>query len=117
VCTTCSAPFPTGDFYVVDNAPFCQHHYHEKNGTLCASCHTGIEGRYLEADPGNMFHVDCFGCAKCGIGLREDYWEIDGVQYCQRHAFARNEVALRGGGGRPGRDPEKRKTRYGMMYG
>lgn len=46
-CFECSAPFPTGDFYVFDDQPCCARHYHKLNGTLCANSackQEGIEG-------------------------------------------------------------------------
>ena len=32
-CKTCDQPFTTADFYVIDNQPYCEQHYHEKNGS------------------------------------------------------------------------------------
>ncbi|KAM0720122.1 hypothetical protein Q7P37_004258 [Cladosporium fusiforme] len=100
-CRTCSQPFATADFYVIDNQPYCEHHYHEANGSLCAGCHSGIEGQYLETttSAGNSggpptdkkFHPRCFTCVDCKIVLAEDYFEIRGRVYCERHAL----VAMR----------------------
>ncbi|EFW18234.1 conserved hypothetical protein [Coccidioides posadasii str. Silveira] len=50
VCYTCHSPFQTADFYVLDNNPFCAQHYHELNGSLCASCGQGIEGPCLQTE-------------------------------------------------------------------
>jgi hypothetical protein len=62
VCETCDEPFPTNDFYVIDNHPFCARHYHQLNGSLCQSCDKGIEGEYLETDMKQKFHPFCFTC-------------------------------------------------------
>ena len=92
VCRTCTQPFTTADFYVIDNQPYCEHHYHEANGSLCAGCHRGIEGQYLETTgaggDGRKFHPRCFTCADCRVVLRDDYFEIGGRVFCERHALA-----------------------------
>jgi hypothetical protein len=97
-CRTCEQPFATADFYVIDNQPYCEHHYHEANGSLCAGCHHGIEGQYLEttssADSNGgpptdkKFHPRCFTCVDCKLVLSDDYFEIKGRVYCERHALA-----------------------------
>lgn len=62
VCKTCKKPFQTTDFYVIDNHPYCQRHYHVLNGSLCGSCDRGIEGQYLETEVKQKFHPHCFTC-------------------------------------------------------
>ena len=62
VCKTCKEPFKTADFYVIDNNPYCQRHYHELNGSMCKSCDRGIEGQYLETELKQKFHPHCFTC-------------------------------------------------------
>ncbi|KAJ9199181.1 hypothetical protein DTO164E3_4885 [Paecilomyces variotii] len=94
VCYTCRAPFQTADFYVLDDHPYCAQHYHELNGSLCATCNTGIEGQYLEtnerAGRGSSdrpkFHPDCLKCRTCRIVLRGEYFEWNGHVYCERDA-------------------------------
>jgi hypothetical protein len=116
VCRTCSDPFPTAEFYVFDNSPFCEHHYHELNGSLCAACDRGIEGQYLETDNRRKFHPRCFTCTTCRIVLRDDYFEVGGKKYCDRHAqhaAAPPQNYLGPGGYRP--RMEKRRTRLMMM--
>ncbi|KAF2396770.1 hypothetical protein EJ06DRAFT_170680 [Trichodelitschia bisporula] len=130
VCTTCRAPFLTSEFYVHNNAPYCAHHYHEANGSLCRRCNHGIEGAYLETDRRERFHTACFACATCGIKLDGgEYFEVAGRPLCERHAFARapSPGPGRGGYGPRGRGgpwlgpppgvgrPEKRRTRLMMM--
>lgn len=97
-CRTCAQPFATADFYVIDNHPYCEHHYHEANGSLCSGCHRGIEGQYLETTSASesnggpptdkKFHPRCFTCVDCRVVLRDDYFEIKGRVYCERHALA-----------------------------
>lgn len=91
VCFTCRAPFQTADFYVLDDHPYCAQHYHELNGSICATCNKGIEGQYLETvEPngggGSKFHPNCLTCRTCRIVLRGDYFEWNGEVYCERDA-------------------------------
>jgi len=62
VCKTCRAPFPTADFYVLGNHPYCNRHYHQLNGSLCKHCDRGIEGQYVETDVKQKCHPHCFTC-------------------------------------------------------
>ena len=62
VCKTCRAPFPTADFYVLSNHPYCNRHYHQLNGSLCRHCDRGIEGQYVETDSKQKCHPHCFTC-------------------------------------------------------
>ncbi|KAI9749970.1 MAG: hypothetical protein M1815_002083 [Lichina confinis] len=59
VCQTCRASFHTTTFYVLDNQPHCERHYHELNNSLCRACDSGIEGLYLETDGLAKYHPDC----------------------------------------------------------
>ncbi|KAJ5283135.1 hypothetical protein N7505_001115 [Penicillium chrysogenum] len=93
VCFECHSPFQTADFYVLNNRPFCAQHYHERNGSLCAGCHTGIEGHYLETverNPGRSdrrrFHTQCLQCRTCHVLLKGDYFEWNGEVFCERDA-------------------------------
>lgn len=62
VCTTCKEPFRTADFYIFDNQPYCERHYHVLNDSMCMSCDRGIEGQYLETELNQKFHPSCFTC-------------------------------------------------------
>lgn len=98
-CTKCSQSFPTGNFYVYANAPYCSYHYHETNGSLCRACDRGIEGQYLESDcrPAGVgkdveikksakYHAECFKCHVCKKSLNDDYFAWNGFAYCEHHA-------------------------------
>ncbi len=106
VCKTCTQPFASADFYVIANNPYCEQHYHEKNGSTCAGCRRGIEGQYLEttsSGPGGArmerkYHPKCFTCASCRSVLSEDYFEIGGSVFCERHALAAMRAQPRQGG-------------------
>ena len=110
-CKTCSEPFPTMDFYVFGNDPYCGRHYHQLNKSLCSSCDRGIEGQYVENEQ-QKFHPHCFSCSECHLILRDTYFDLNGKIYCERHASKPNKLALPG----PGRRyPEKRFTRLMMI--
>ncbi|KAJ1326422.1 paxillin [Microdochium nivale] len=89
VCTTCMEPFSSATFYVLDDKPYCEHHYHKLNGSLCGSCNRGIEGQYLEDESRKKYHVACFRCGDCGMVLRDGYFEVNGRTYCERDAGRR----------------------------
>ena len=115
VCQTCHQSFPTADFYVMNNQPYCARHYHELNDSLCTNCDRGIEGQYLETELQQKFHPYCFSCQDCHIILRDDYFEFNGKTLCEQHAFgaARTSPPSSLGPGR--RFPERRTTRLMMM--
>lgn len=117
VCQACRTPFPTADFYVLDDLPYCGQHYHERNGSLCAGCRKGIEGQYLDTEepiepvsapgpgPGpdrrgrpvfKKFHPTCFRCHTCGVVLRGDYLTFGGQVYCDPHARQAAQTATVG---------------------
>ncbi|KAI7279396.1 hypothetical protein KC345_g5410 [Hortaea werneckii] len=128
-CRACEQPFTTADFYVIDNHPYCEQHYHEQNGSLCHGCHRGIEGQYLETTSSSAssgtsekkYHPRCFTCHDCRQVLSDDYFEISGRVYCERHALAAMRGQARMAG--PGLNPpdrkaltaERRTTRLMMM--
>ena len=90
VCTTCMEPFTSTEFYVLDDQPYCERHYHKLNGSLCGTCSQGIEGQYLEDESTSQkYHPKCFRCGDCGQVLRDGYFEVDGRAYCERDALRR----------------------------
>lgn len=89
VCTTCTEPFASAEFYVLDDKPYCEQHYHKLNGSLCGSCCSGIEGEYLEDESRTKYHVGCFRCLDCGRSLSDGYFEVDGMSYCEPDAWKR----------------------------
>ncbi len=91
VCTTCAKPFSTSTFYVFDDKPYCEHHYHEVNGSLCGSCGDGIEGQYLADEADKKYHSECFICTDCGDVLRDGYFEVGGKPYCEKDAWKRTQ--------------------------
>lgn len=106
VCTTCKEPFSSATFYVLDDKPYCDRHYHELNGSLCGGCGNGIEGQYLEDESTKKHHPGCFRCGDCGVVLRDGYFEVGGRAYCEKDAWRRvQQPWMTGGGGRKGSTP------------
>ncbi|KAK5987216.1 Paxillin-like protein 1 [Cladobotryum mycophilum] len=91
VCATCSEPFSSAEFYVLDDRPYCEQHYHGLNGSLCGGCGRGIEGQFVEDESRIKHHVDCFCCLDCGMSLSGGYFEVDGKAYCERDALRRTQ--------------------------
>ncbi|KAJ6443192.1 GTPase Ryh1 [Purpureocillium lavendulum] len=85
VCTTCSEPFSSTEFYVLGNKPYCEQHYHKLNGSLCGGCGRGIEGQYLEDEANIKYHPGCFRCLDCGRSLSDGYFEVDGRARIHHH--------------------------------
>lgn len=91
-CCYCRLKFETADFYVLHDRPYCAQHYHELNDSLCCACNMGIEGQYLETEerrghgPADRrkFHRECLTCHTCNVVLKEEYFEWNGMVYCER---------------------------------
>ncbi|AEO62446.1 uncharacterized protein THITE_2106614, partial [Thermothielavioides terrestris NRRL 8126] len=99
VCHTCQEPFSSATFYVLDDKPYCELHYHKLNGSLCGSCGRGIEGQYLEDESAVKHHVGCFKCGECGMALRDGYFEVNGKAYCEKDAWRLVQQPWMAGGG------------------
>ncbi|EPE27349.1 Glucocorticoid receptor-like (DNA-binding) [Glarea lozoyensis ATCC 20868] len=118
VCNTCQEPFKTATFYVIDDAPYCERHYHKLNGSTCTTCDKGIEGQYLESERKQKFHPHCLACADCKRILKRDYFEMNGRVYCERDAWKRSQQPKSFGNGGLGvgtNRMERRTTRLMMM--
>ncbi|KAI2630098.1 hypothetical protein GGS21DRAFT_215262 [Xylaria nigripes] len=95
VCTTCKEAFTSATFYVLDDRPYCEQHYHKLNGSLCGSCRQGIEGQYLEDEVPQKYHPGCFRCGDCDVVLRDGYFDVNGKSYCERDAWRRMQSVVR----------------------
>ncbi|ODN98480.1 hypothetical protein L198_03725 [Cryptococcus wingfieldii CBS 7118] len=120
-CSDCDKPFADDDFYVLRGKPWCQFHYHEQNGTLCcsSSCRQPIEGACIVLpgpDP-QRYHAGHFRCDHRGSSSSshpckesmDEYYDVDGKRYCERHAGEMMRAVRRGGGREL--KAEKRRTR------
>ena len=112
VCFKCHEPFSSATFYVHQDRPYCERHYHELNGSLCGSCDNGIEGQYLEDERRRKHHVGCFRCGDCKLVLKDGYFEVMGKAYCEKDAWRRVQWLANNGGG-AGRKPPPPGGRFG----
>lgn len=87
-CTRCLAPFTTAEFFVLADKPYCEHDYHEMNGSLCSTCHYGIEGPCLETPQKQRYHPQCLRCMTCHISLDAGYLDLEGRVFCEQHGLA-----------------------------
>lgn len=63
VCQDCRKAFESAEFYVHNNLPYCERHYHKLNQSLCPTCDRGIEGPCLETEWHERYHPSCFSCS------------------------------------------------------
>ncbi|XP_053416192.1 leupaxin isoform X2 [Nycticebus coucang] len=83
VCGDCFSSFNTGSFFELDGRPFCELHYHLRQGTLCHGCGQPITGRCVSA-MGYKFHPEHFVCAFCLTQLSKGVFrEQNDKTYCQ----------------------------------
>lgn len=108
--------------YALNDYPFCHHHYHELNHSLCNNCSRGIEGECLENELFQKWHLHCLKCHQCDNQIRNDYYLINDMVYCENDAiniirgasFNDGDGNIRTGGLLSTDKVEKRRTR--MMY-
>ncbi|KAK6101750.1 LIM domain family protein [Brugia pahangi] len=84
ICQECGKAFETGSFYEHGNVPLCEMHYHEKRGSLCATCQKPINGRCVSA-VGQKFHPEHFCCSYCRKQLNKGtFKEVDRKPFCHK---------------------------------
>ncbi|QLQ81975.1 hypothetical protein HG537_0G02290 [Torulaspora globosa] len=95
-CLNCAIKFNKKiPCYILDDQPYCQQHYHEKNGSICQVCQGFIEGECLENDRTERFHVHCLTCFLCETRITNDYFIYNGeLPLCNAHDI---ETLLRDG--------------------
>ncbi|XP_077261106.1 LIM domain kinase 1 isoform X1 [Temnothorax americanus] len=60
----------------------------ENRGTLiCAGCLNAVEDEFIQA-LNQEWHIDCFRCSACDIGLSSWYFEKDGLLFCKDDYWA-----------------------------
>ncbi|XP_067915977.1 leupaxin-like [Heterodontus francisci] len=83
VCRDCFASFANSSFFEVDGMPYCELHYHQRQGTLCSGCQKPIIGRCIAA-MGRRFHPEHFVCAFCLRQLSKGVFkENNDKPYCE----------------------------------
>lgn len=81
VCSDCHCPFADGKFFDIDNAPYCEIHYHARRGSLCAACKLPVIGKCTTA-MFRKFHTDHFTCTYCLKVLSKTFKEESDKPYC-----------------------------------
>ncbi|KAL0102890.1 hypothetical protein PUN28_018295 [Cardiocondyla obscurior] len=60
----------------------------ENRGTLiCAGCLNAIDDEFIQA-LNQEWHIDCFRCSACDVGLSSWYFEKDGLLFCKDDYWA-----------------------------
>lgn len=95
-CIECGLKFSKKiSCYILDDQPYCQCHYHQKNNSICKTCDGFIEGECLENDKNERFHVDCLTCFICHRLIDDDYYIYNNKSpLCHNHDI---EALLRDG--------------------
>ncbi|KYO40742.1 leupaxin [Alligator mississippiensis] len=83
VCGDCLSNFTSGSFFELDGRPYCELHFHQRQGTVCHGCGRPITGRCISA-MGHKFHPEHFICAYCLMQLKKGTFREHGEKtYCQ----------------------------------
>ncbi|XP_007068499.2 leupaxin [Chelonia mydas] len=82
VCGDCFSSFTTGSFFELDGRPYCELHFHQRQGSVCHGCGKPITGRCISA-MGHRFHPEHFICAFCLSQLQKGTFRDHGDKaYC-----------------------------------
>jgi len=80
VCQFCQKAF-TGSFFEFGGKPYCDVHYHQQTGSLCAGCGKAVTGKCVNALD-KKWHPEHFVCAFCMNPLHGgNYTENAGKAY------------------------------------
>jgi hypothetical protein len=83
VCQYCQKSFGTGSFYEYGGKPYCETHYHQQTGSLCAGCGKAVTGRMINALD-KKWHPEHFVCSFCMHPLAGGaFTENGGKAYCK----------------------------------
>ncbi|NWW72098.1 LPXN protein, partial [Climacteris rufus] len=83
VCTECLSSFAGGSFFELEGRPYCELHFHQRQGTICHGCGRPVSGRCITA-AGRRYHPEHFVCAYCLGRLHKGTFREHGDKmYCQ----------------------------------
>jgi hypothetical protein len=70
-----------------DGLPYCEEHWDELFGCVCARCGLAIEDDSLLEAGSSKYHNKCFQCVQCNctLGDGEQYYMKDFKPYCEEH--------------------------------
>ncbi|NXD59720.1 LPXN protein, partial [Corvus moneduloides] len=83
VCTECLTGFTGGSFFELEGRPYCELHFHQRQGTICHGCSRPVTGRCITA-AGRRYHPEHFVCTYClGRLHKGTFRECGDKMYCQ----------------------------------
>ncbi|NXH43638.1 LPXN protein, partial [Dicaeum eximium] len=83
VCTECLTGFTGGSFFELEGRPYCELHFHLRQGTICHGCGHPVTGRCIMA-AGRRYHPEHFVCTYClGRLHKGTFLECGDKMYCQ----------------------------------
>ncbi|NXI24682.1 LPXN protein, partial [Sterrhoptilus dennistouni] len=83
VCTECLSGFAGGSFFELEGRPYCELHFHQRQGTICHGCGRPVTGRCITA-AGRRYHPEHFVCTYCLGRLHKGTVRENGDKmYCQ----------------------------------
>jgi paxillin len=84
VCTLCGGGFPNGRYCEYENRPFCESCFKSKFA-VCRSCKQPIQGTdYIQALDA-MWHPEHFACQTCRKPFGPNFYQHEGLIYCEQH--------------------------------
>uniref|UniRef100_A0A663M3E7 Leupaxin n=1 Tax=Athene cunicularia TaxID=194338 RepID=A0A663M3E7_ATHCN len=83
VCAECLSGFASGSFFELEGRPYCELHFHQRQGNICHGCGHPVTGRCITA-MGRKYHPEHFICAYClGQLQKGTFRERGDKMYCQ----------------------------------
>ncbi|NXJ01774.1 LPXN protein, partial [Psophia crepitans] len=83
VCAECLRSFTNGSFFELEGRPYCELHFHQRQGNICHGCGRPVTGRCITA-AGRKYHPEHFICAYCLGQLQKGTFHEHGNKlYCQ----------------------------------
>ncbi|NWI61309.1 LPXN protein, partial [Calyptomena viridis] len=83
VCAECLSGFAGGSFFELEGRPYCELHFHQRQGTICHGCGRPVTGRCITA-AGRKYHPEHFTCTYClGRLHKGTFRECGDKMYCQ----------------------------------
>ncbi|NXK14504.1 LPXN protein, partial [Herpetotheres cachinnans] len=83
VCAECLNGFAGGSFFELEGRPYCELHFHQRQGSICHGCSHPVTGRCITA-AGRKYHPEHFTCTYClGQLQKGTFCERGNKMYCQ----------------------------------
>jgi paxillin len=66
-----------------DGNPYCELHWHQLFGQVCAKCNRAVVGKCIRA-LGRSFHPEHFNCNGCNASLAQGHYEFETKALCKK---------------------------------